>query len=196
MQAIALANMAITTKCLIEWQLHTMTRPYEAAGARWDEIDFENKLWIIPPSRMKARREHAIPLTEQSLAILDTVRLVSGAREYIFPSIRDPKKHTDAESINKALSRIGFKGRTSAHGLRSLASTTLNEQGFKGDWVDAALSHAEKNLVRKAYKRTTYIEQRRPMMEWWSRRIEKASYGSMSITGYRTLKLAWISSVL
>ncbi|WP_395237355.1 tyrosine-type recombinase/integrase [Vibrio alginolyticus] len=188
-RAIARGNMAITTKCLIEWQLHTMTRPIEAAAARWCEIDFEQRLWILPAERMKARREHIIPLTAQCIAILETIRPVSGHREFIFPSIRDPKKHTDSESINKALGRIGFQGRTTAHGLRSLASTTLNEQGFDSDVIEAALSHSDKNAIRKAYNRTTYLERRRPLMEWWSQKIEEASYGSVSVTGYRTLNV-------
>lgn len=188
-QTVARANMAITTKCLIEWQLHTMTRPIEAAGTRWEEIDFERQLWILPDYRMKARREHIVPLSKQCLAILETIRPISGHREFVFPSIRDPKKHTDAESINKALGRIGFQGRTTAHGLRSLASTTLNEQGFDGDVIEAALSHSDKNAIRKAYNRTTYIERRRSLMQWWSDRVEDASYGSVSIAGYRSLKV-------
>ncbi|MDB1124279.1 tyrosine-type recombinase/integrase [Vibrio algarum] len=179
---VAKANMAITTKCLIEWQLHTMTRSSEAAGARWEEIDEEKRLWIIPKERMKMKKEHQIPLTEQALAILDVVRPISGHRNYVFPSIRDPKKPTDAESINKALSRIGFKGRTTAHGLRSLASTTLNEQEFNPDVIEAALAHTGKDAIRNAYNRSNYLEQRKPLMKWWSDHIEKASYGSMSIT--------------
>lgn len=123
------------------------------------------------------------------MAILETIRPVSGHREFIFPSIRHPKKHTDFESINKALGRIGFQGRTTAHGLRSLASTTLNEQGFDSDVIEAALSHSDKNAIRKAYNRTTYLERRRPLMEWWSQRIGEASYGSVSVTGYRTLNV-------
>ncbi|MGF1720454.1 tyrosine-type recombinase/integrase [Vibrio kyushuensis] len=185
-QAVARGNMAITTKCLLEWQLHTMTRPIEAAGSRWSEIDFDEKLWILPTERMKAKKEHIIPLSDQCMAILETIRPVSGHREFVFPSIRDPKKHTDSESINKALGRIGFKGRTTAHGLRSLASTTLNENGFDSDVIEAALSHSDRNAIRKAYNRTTYVERRRPLMEWWSREIEKASYGSVSITGFRS----------
>lgn len=188
-QTVSRANMAITTKCLIEWQLHTMTRPNEAAGARWSEIDIENAVWTIPASRMKMNKEHQIPLTEQTLAILEVVRPVSGHRDFVFPSIRDPKKATDAESINKALSRIGFKGRTTAHGLRSLASTTLNEQGFNADVIEAALAHTDKNSIRKAYNRTSYFEQRKPLMNWWSDHIDRASFGSLSVTGLRQLKV-------
>jgi integrase len=190
-QVVARANMALTTKCLIEWQLHTMTRPGEAAGARWDEIDEINRVWIIPAERMKMKKEHQIPLTDQTLAILDTVRPISGHREYIFPSIRDPKNPTDSESINKALSRIGFKGRTTAHGMRALASTILNEQEFKSDLVETALSHSiiGNDPIREAYNRTRFTELRRPMMKWWSDHIEQASFGSLSVTGLRKLKV-------
>ncbi len=69
MGAIANASIKRTTRCLLEWQLHTITRPSEASGARWDEIDWEEKIWTIPAERMKKRREHRIPLTEQMLAI-------------------------------------------------------------------------------------------------------------------------------
>lgn len=146
-------------------------------------------MWTIPASRMKMNKEHQIPLTEQTLAILEVVRPVSGHRDFVFPSIRDPKKATDAESINKALSRIGFKGRTTAHGLRSLASTTLNEQGFNADVIEAALAHTDKNSIRKAYNRTSYFEQRKPLMNWWSDHIDRASFGSLSVTGLRQLKV-------
>ncbi|SHO58884.1 tyrosine-type recombinase/integrase [Vibrio quintilis] len=187
-QTVAGANMAMTTRCLIEWQLHTMTRPNEAAGARWCEIDTERNVWVIPESRMKMKRAHEVPLTPQMLAILDVIRPVSGHRDYLFPSIRDPKKPTDAESINKALSRIGFKGRTTAHGLRALASTTLNEQGFDADIIEAALAHTDKNQIRSAYNRTTYLERRKTLMCWWSEHIEKNAYGSMSVTGFINLR--------
>lgn len=189
LQAIGAANMAITTKCLIEWQLHTMTRPNEAAGATWAEIDMDKQLWVIPAERMKMKRAHEVPLTPQTMAILEVLKPLTGHREFVFPSIRDPKRCTDAESINKALSRIGFKGRTTAHGLRALASTTLNEQGFDSDIIEASLAHVERNAVRKAYNRATYLERRRTLLCWWSEHIEKASYGTFSVTGYKSLRV-------
>ena len=134
-------------------------------------------------------RAHEVPLTPQTLRILEVLKPFSGHREYIFPSIRDPKRSTDAESINKALSRIGFKGRTTAHGLRALASTTLNEQGFDFDIIEASLAHVERNAIRKAYNRATYLERRRTLMCWWSEHIEKASFGTVSVTGYKSLKV-------
>ncbi len=190
LQSVATANMYIATKCLIEFQLHTMARPGEAAGARWDEIDFDNQLWIIPESRMKMKRDHRVPLTPQTIAILERVRLLSGNRVHVFPSMRYPKRSIDSETINKALGRIGFKNRTTAHGLRSLASTTLNERGFDPDVIEAALAHQDRNAIRSAYNRTDYLERRRKMMEWWSSYIDDAAVGSLSVTGTIHLRAA------
>ncbi len=189
MGAIANASIKRTTRCLIEWQLHTMTRPSEAAGARWDEIDWDEKVWTIPEERMKKRREHRIPLTDQMLELLDVMKPISGHREFIFPSDRDPKRPCNSQTANMALKRMGFAGRLVSHGLRSLASTTLNEQGFDRDLIEAALAHVDDNQVRSAYNRTDYLERRRPMMCWWSGYIEEASKGSLSITGNKQLKV-------
>lgn len=188
MGAIANASIKRTTRCLLEWQLHTMTRPAEASGARWDEINWEEKVWTIPAERMKKRREHRIPLTEQMLALLEVMKPISGHRDFIFPSDRDPKKPCNSQTANMALKRMGFAGRLVSHGLRSLASTTLNEQGFDPDLVEAALAHVDDNQVRSAYNRTDYLERRRPMMSWWSEHIEEAAKGSLSVTETRHLK--------
>ncbi|EKF9615865.1 tyrosine-type recombinase/integrase [Vibrio cholerae] len=189
MGAIANASIKRTTRCLLEWQLHTMTRPAEASGARWDEINWKEKVWTIPAERMKKRREHRIPLTEQMLALLEVMKPISGHRDFIFPSDRDPKKPCNSQTANMALKRMGFAGRLVSHGLRSLASTTLNEQGFDPDLVEAALAHVDDNQVRSAYNHTDYLERRKPMMSWWSGHIEEAAKGSLSVTGTRQLKI-------
>ncbi|EMA7643304.1 tyrosine-type recombinase/integrase [Vibrio parahaemolyticus] len=189
MGAIANASIKRTTRCLLEWQLHTMTRPAEASGARWDEINWEEKIWTIPAERIKKRREHRIPLTEQMLALLEVMKPISGHRDFVFPSDRDPKKPCNSQTANMALKRMGFAGRLVSHGLRSLASTTLNEQGFDPDLVEAALAHVEDNQVRSAYNRTDYLERRKPMMCWWSGHIEQAAEGSLSVTGTRQLRI-------
>ena len=175
LSAIQNASIKLTTRSLILWQLHTMTRPSETAGARWDEIDLEQSLWCIPQERMKKRREHIVPLTSQALRILERMRLISGRSAFIFPSDRTNKKSYNPQSANMALKRMGFHGKLVSHGLRALASTTLNEAGFDGDIIEAALAHVDSNSVRAAYNRAQYIERRKVMMEWWSQRIETAS---------------------
>ncbi len=190
MAALSIASIKITTRCVIEWQLHTMTRPSEAAGTRWDEIDSDNALWHIPAERMKKKKPHTIPLSPQSLAILEVMRPISGKHsEYVFPSDRSLRKPTNAQTANMALKRMGFEKQLVAHGLRALASTTLNEQGFDADIIEAALAHVGDNEVRNAYKRADYIQRRIPLMNWWSVHIEQAATGNMSITGNKTLRV-------
>ena len=84
-----------------------------------------------------------------------------------------------------ALKRMGFAGRLVSHGLRSLASTTLNEQGFDRDLIEAALAHVDDNQVRSAYNRTDYLERRRPMMNWWSEQIREAATGSFLVSSVK-----------
>jgi integrase len=182
MKALNFANIRFTTRCLIEWQLHTMARPSEASQVKWSEIDIEKCLWIIPAERMKMGKEHHVPLSEQSLALLELMQPHSGHREYVFPSISEPRKPANKETANMALKRMGFKGRLVAHGLRALASTTLNEQGFDHDVIEAALAHGDKDQIRAAYNRATYLERRKVMMQWWSTHIEQAAIGNMSLT--------------
>jgi integrase len=181
MKDISYASIKLGTRCLIEWQLHTMTRPSESAKAQWSEIDFENQLWTIPAERMKMRLEHKVPLTPQTIEILTRLKPLSGHRKYLFPSYIDHNKHCNVESANKALGRMGYKNKLVAHGLRALASTTLNEQGYDPDVIEAALSHVDKNEVRRAYNRAEYLERRRVLMCWWSQHINTATSGKVSV---------------
>jgi integrase len=157
-----------------------MTRPSESAKAQWSEIDFENNLWTIPAERMKMRLEHKVPLTPQTIEILTRLKPLSGDRKHLFPSYIDHNKHCNVESANKALGRMSYKHKLVAHGLRALASTTLNEQEHDPDVIEAALSHVDKNEVRRAYNRAEYIERRRVLMCWWSQHIENAATGKLS----------------
>ncbi|WP_105188491.1 integrase domain-containing protein [Pseudoalteromonas sp. T1lg48] len=180
MKALANSNTSITTRLLIEFQLHTMTRPIEAASAEWADIDLQKRLWVIPAERMKMKKPHAIPLSPHVLKILDTMRTISGAGRFVFPGHLDPKKHANSSSANVAIKRMGFKGELVAHGLRSLASTVLNEHGFLSEIIEACLAHSDRNDVRRAYNRAEYLSQRQEIMCWWSEYILKASQGTLS----------------
>lgn len=179
---LSMASIKLTTRCLIEWQLHTMVRPSEAAGTRWEEIDSDNSQWHIPAERMKRKKPHTVPLSPQALALLEVMKPVSAKTDFVFPSDRDRKKHTNPATANTAIKRMGFDKQLVAHGMRSLASTILNEEGFDPDVIEAALAHTGKNEVRNAYNRADYIERRKPVMIWWSDHIEKAATGNMSLS--------------
>ncbi|MDR9864288.1 integrase domain-containing protein [Pseudomonas baetica] len=186
MVAIANASIKRTTRCLIEWQLHTMTRPAEAATTRWADIDLKKKIWTIPAERMKKRRTHIIPLTEHALALLEAIKPYSGHREYVFPADRNPRTHCNSQTANMALKRMGFEGRLVSHGMRSMASTILNEHGWDAELIEVALAHVDKDEVRSAYNRADYIERRRPMMAWWSEHIQQAATGSLSVSAVQS----------
>ncbi|NJQ83272.1 tyrosine-type recombinase/integrase [Escherichia coli] len=167
MRSLAMSNLSVPTRCLIEWQLLTLVRPSEASAARWAELDLDAKLWVIPSERMKAKREHIVPLSPQALDILMVMKPISGHRTYIFPSRNDPQKAMNSQTANAALKRIGYGQKLVAHGLRSIASTAMNEAGFNSDVIETALSHVDKDEVRRAYNRALYLEQRKELLNWW-----------------------------
>ena len=173
MRSLMMSNLSVPTRCLIEWQLLTLVRPSEASGARWAEIDINARLWTIPAERMKANREHIVPLSPQAIDILDVMRPISAHREHVFSSRNDPKRPMNSQTANAALKRIGYGGKLVAHGLRSIASTALNEAEFSSDVIEAALAHIDRNEVRRAYNRSIYLEQRKQMMAVWGTMVDK-----------------------
>jgi len=92
MHSLAMSNLSVPTRCLIQWQLLTLVRPSEASGTRWEEIDLNTNLWTIPVERMRARREHIVPLSPQAVQILDVMKSISKNREHVFASRTDPSK--------------------------------------------------------------------------------------------------------
>ena len=173
MRTISMSNLSIPTRCLLEWQLLTLIRPAEASATAWAEIDIEKREWRIPAERMKAKREHIVPLSDQALEILEIMRPISGRREHVFPSRNDPRKPMNSQTANAALKRIGYGGKLVAHGLRSIASTAMNEAEFNTDVIETALAHCDKNEVRRAYNRATYLEQRQELMQWWGKQVKE-----------------------
>lgn len=175
-EAFEYASVKPVTKLLIMWQMHTMTRPNEAAMSSWAEIDLEAKQWVIPAERMKMKRDHIVPLTTHTLAILDRLKTISGHRPYLFPADRNPLSHCNSQTANAVIKRMAggkFKGRLVAHGLRSIASTVLNEHGHSFDVIEALLAHKDTNEIRATYNRAQYTEQRRELLQWWGDYIQE-----------------------
>ncbi|HAS6725205.1 TPA: tyrosine-type recombinase/integrase [Vibrio parahaemolyticus] len=182
MSTLAEASIKRSTRCLIKFQLHTMTRPNEAAGAKWSEFDLDNRVWTIPAERMKKRKEHRVPLTEEVIHLLSIMDSMKVNSEYVFPSIKDPKKPMHSQTANMAIKRMGFDGRLVSHGLRSIASSTLNEAGHDYILIEASLAHLIGSNTHRAYSRTDYLERRRELMEWWSKHIVNASKTKVSLS--------------
>ena len=147
----------------------TMVRTVELRGARWEEFDFERKLWSIPAERMKMRMPHVVPLSQQAVAALEEVNAITGRYELSFPGRSDNRKPISENTMLYALYRMGYHRRATTHGFRALASTVLNESGkWSPDAIERQLAHREQNAVRAAYHRAEYLEERTRMMQWWA----------------------------
>ena len=145
----------------------TFLRAQELMGGVWSEVNFEEKIWIIPAERMKMRRPHTVYLTSQMIVVLENIKANHFHPTYIF---YDKKRDTAIknERLINSLYKLGYKGKMTAHGFRALASTILNEEGFNPDVIEKQLAHIDSNSVRRAYNRAEYIEDRNKMMQWWS----------------------------
>ena len=149
---------------------HVALRPGELARLEWEQIDFDRRLIDIPAHIMKKKRPHLVPMSDWVYEHLQGLYALWGdTSPYVFPSPRTLTRPISEQSLNAAMSRIGFKGIQCAHGFRHTASTLLNEMGFNGDWVEMMLAHLDKNSIRGTYNKAQYIEERARMMQHWSR---------------------------
>lgn len=151
---------------------HTFPRTVELIGAKWEEIR-DPETWVIPAKRMKLKRPHVVPLSPQVRGILDDLRTIDPENPYILPSAVNPRLGLSDNTLLYALYRLGYRGRMTGHGFRSVASSVLNECGlWNRDAVERQLAHRETDRVREAYHRAEYLEERRRMMAWWSDYLE------------------------
>ncbi|EHR0930179.1 tyrosine-type recombinase/integrase [Salmonella enterica] len=181
MTALSNASIRLETRLLIEWQLLTWVRPGEAVRARWTDIDEESKYWNIPSDFMKMKRPHKVPLSKEAIRILESMKPISGHREWVFPSIKNPLTHMHEQTANAALIRMGLGGELVAHGMRSIARTAAEEAGkFRTEVLEAALAHSKKDEIIAAYNRTEYLVERVELMQWWSDYLQIQKYKSLT----------------
>ncbi len=166
----------IQTKLAIKMLLLTFVRTNELCGAKWSEIDFDNKEWRIPAERMKMRNPHIVPLSSQALEILAILKKLNDHREHVFPSLQVPRKCMSNNTMLMAIYAMGYKNKTTGHGFRATASTILYESGlFQRDAIERQLSHQERSRVVAAYNHSEHLPLRRKMMQWWGDYLSNAS---------------------
>ncbi len=154
-------------------------RPGELRGARWAEIDFDEAQWRIPSERMKKRAPHIVPLSQQAVAVLRELHLLTGSGDFVFPGVRSRKRCMSENTVTAALRRMGYaSGEMTGHGFRSLASTRLNEMGWNRDAIERQLAHAERDKVRAAYNYAEHLPERRCMMQTWADYLDSLRGGS------------------
>ena len=154
--------------------LLTFVRTGELVEARWDEINFEQAMWVIPAERMKMNLPHIVPLAHQSLAIFRELKELNGNREFIFPGYYYPRKPMSKNTMLVAIKRMGYNGKMTGHGFRSLALGILKEKlDYPHDIADRQLAHVPKSSVDRAYDRAQFLLQRTKMMQDYADYIDK-----------------------
>jgi integrase len=160
----------------LEFLILTATRTGEIIGATLAEIDFEQRLWTVPGSRMKTGREHRVPLSGPALAILRPLAETK-ASEFLFPGSRVAKGLSNMAML-KLLQRMGRSDLT-AHGFRSTFSDWCAEQtAFPSEVREMALAHTVSDRVEAAYRRGDMFAERRQLMDAWAAYCDLGEAGS------------------
>ena len=173
---MVLRNMPGTAPLALEFMLLTAARTGEAVGASWDEVDMANKVWTVPGERMKAGREHRVPLCTRAIEILKTMK---GAQQnvFVFPGHSIQKNpHLSTGAFLAVFKRLPkFKGYT-PHGLRSCFRDWASEcTQFQNETLELALAHTIKNKAEAAYRRQDQLEKRAKLMQQWQQHVETAT---------------------
>ena len=158
-------------------QLHpyVATRPGELRHAEWVEIDFETATWSIPAGRMKMKNPHIVPLSPQAIEILQSLHELTGAGKYLFPSVRSVARQISDNTMNAALRRLGYsKNEIVSHGWRAIFRTLADEVlQERVDIIEAQLAHQVNDTLGRAYNRTSFLKERRGLMNRWGQYLDK-----------------------
>lgn len=174
----------IAAKCL-EFTILTAARTGETIGATWDEIDLDSKTWTIPAVRMKAEREHRVPLSGHALSILNEMAAVR-LNDYVFPGNKKGLSNMAMLAVLKRMDRAEI----TVHGFRSTFRDWAAEStAYPGEVVEMALAHAIKNLTEAAYRRGDLLEKRSRLMDEWARYC-KTSRSSADVVPINKMALA------
>jgi len=169
-----------TTRTGLLLAAYTFLRSGEIRSAKWSDIDWEAARLTIPAERMKMHRPHIVPLSSQVRTLLREIRPITGDSELMLPSLRSKGRPMSENTMNAALRRMGYsKTEMVTHGFRTIASTTLNENGFHWDWIERQLAHVEGNKVRAAYNAAEYLKERTKMMQWYADYLDGLAEGEV-----------------
>ncbi|KQW80778.1 tyrosine-type recombinase/integrase [Brevundimonas sp. Root1279] len=160
-----------TAALALEFIILTATRSGEVRGATWSEVDFEAAVWTIPASRMKAGKEHRVPLTPAMVALLESLLPLTGdlPTNFIFPGPKGPTVGLSDAAFSALLRRMGRDGAVTAHGFRSSFRDWCGETtNYPRDLAELALAHAVGDMTERAYRRGDALAKRRVMMREWS----------------------------
>jgi integrase len=188
-KAINTGELQPVIRLALQLSLLTAVRPGELRHAEWAELDLEEKLWLIPGGKMKMKRDHVVPLSDAALNVLYQLEPHTGRNRFLFPHRSRGNASMTMNTVNRALKRLGFHGKQTAHGFRALFSTWANESGtYRADVVEMQLAHLVGSKVSRAYNRALYLDDRRVLMQGWADAVAVA--GQDSVTPIREGKRA------
>ena len=146
-----------------------LTRPSELRAMEWQEIG-DDHVWRIPGRKMKRRRDHTVPLSNQALVLIQSMQRVNGKRQYVFASPTHPRQTISENALLQRMRRLGItKEMGTPHGFRASARTLLDEElAYKKDWIEHQLAHKVREPDGRAYNRTEFLRERKTMMQAWS----------------------------
>jgi len=169
------------TATAIKLLLLLFPRPGELLGASWAEFDLDAALWRIPAERMKMGEEHLIPLPSQAVELLRGLKFLTGKYPHLFPHRDQRLKAMTDSALRQALRSLGYSRKLTPHGFRGTASTTLNEMGYRGDWIEKQLAHGERKRSRGSYNHAIYLEDRRTMLQGWADLIDEMTKSTSNV---------------
>lgn len=168
LRAIYQSSIKRSHKLALHLLILCMVRKCELIEARWDEIDFDKAVWIIPGKRMKKDKDHVVLLSRQALAMFEELKGLSSGSAWVFPSTHSLDKPISKTTLNVAVRSFDADVQNFViHDFRRTASTHLHEAGFNSDWIEKALAHETKG-IRGVYNKAKYADQRRDMLKWWA----------------------------
>lgn len=148
---------------------YTWVRTNELRMMVDDELDLDNATWIIPAGKMKRRRDHVVPLPTQAVMLIrEMQKRRRPGSPYIFQHPSRDDRPMSENAVLYLIHRIGYKGRMTGHGFRSVASTWANENGHNPDAIERQLAHVPENKVRSIYNRAAYLPERQAMLQAWA----------------------------
>lgn len=167
------ARLMPLTHLAVQFMMLTFVRTSEMIKAEWKEFDFEDKTWLIPAHRMKMGKEHLVPLSDQAIKVLEQIRETHQNKVFVFPSRENSQNHMSNNTILMALRRMGYAGKMTGHGFRSMAMSTIMEKlKYRFEVPDRQLAHSKKGDVNKAYDRAMFLDERKVMMQDWADYLE------------------------
>jgi len=159
----------ISTRLALKMLPYVFVRPFNIRHAEWVEIDYKNKQWNIPASKMKTKNDLIVPLTDTVIKILKEIEPYSGDGKYIFPSLKSKTTPMSDGTLLGAIRRLGYStNEFTPHGFRAMFSTIANEKQQKYEAIETQLAHSVGSKVSQAYNRAKYLPERVELMQWWS----------------------------